>query len=161
MIYRFVTYMHIFGPFTSTMFFLVLCLKINLFWIELKMIWICGPYEQWWSQFTIQPKCGVTVWHITVSIQYVILIISRVTCSKFSYPHQSCLGYQIINTWCMVSVTRRYFFLIMASSNRSIFRVTGPLWGESAGDRWSPLIKAREQSFNVFFELCLYKRLSK
>ena len=31
---------------------------------------------------------------------------------------------------------------MMTSSNGNIFRVTGPLWGESAGHRWIPLRKA-------------------
>ena len=30
----------------------------------------------------------------------------------------------------------------MTSSNGNIFRVTGPLWGESTGHRWIPLTKA-------------------
>ena len=31
---------------------------------------------------------------------------------------------------------------IMKSSNRNIFHVTGPLWGESAGHQWIPPTKA-------------------
>ena len=31
---------------------------------------------------------------------------------------------------------------MMTSSNENIFRVTGPLWRESTGDRWIPLTKA-------------------
>ena len=30
----------------------------------------------------------------------------------------------------------------MTSSNKDIFRVTGPFWGESNGHRWIPLTKA-------------------
>ena len=30
----------------------------------------------------------------------------------------------------------------MTSHNGKIFRVTGPLWGESTGHRWIPLTKA-------------------
>ena len=32
----------------------------------------------------------------------------------------------------------------MMSSNGNIFHVTGPLWGESTGDRWFPLTKASD-----------------
>ena len=32
----------------------------------------------------------------------------------------------------------------MTSSNGNFFRVTGPLWGESTGDRWIPFTKAGE-----------------
>ena len=31
---------------------------------------------------------------------------------------------------------------MMTSSNGKILRVTGPLWGESTGDRWIPLTEA-------------------
>ena len=33
---------------------------------------------------------------------------------------------------------------MMTSSNGNIFRVTGPLWGESTGHRWIPLTKASD-----------------
>ena len=47
------------------------------------------------------------------------------------------------------------------SSNRNIFLVTGPLWGESTGDRSIPFTKALMLSFDVFFDLRLNKLLSK
>ena len=34
---------------------------------------------------------------------------------------------------------------MMTSSNGNIFRVTGPLWRESTGDRWIPLTKASDE----------------
>ena len=42
-----------------------------------------------------------------------------------------------------------------------IFRVTGPLRGEFAGDRWIPLIKPVTRTFDIFFDLRLNKWLSK
>ena len=45
--------------------------------------------------------------------------------------------------------------------NVYIFRVTGPLRGESTGHHWIPLTKPVTRSFDVFFYLRLYKRLSK
>ena len=50
---------------------------------------------------------------------------------------------------------------VMASSNGNISRVTGPLWGESTGDRWIPFTKPVTRSCDVFFDLRLNKRLSK
>ena len=63
---------------------------------------------------------------------------------------------------------------MVTSSNGNMFRVTGLLWGETTGHRWIPLMwgettghrwipltKARTRSFDVFFDLCLIKRLSK
>ena len=39
---------------------------------------------------------------------------------------------------------------IMTSSNGNIFRVTGPLWGESTGHRWIPLTKASDAGLWCF-----------
>ena len=49
----------------------------------------------------------------------------------------------------------------MTSSNRNIFRVTGPLCGEFTGHRWIPPRRPVTRSFDVFFDLRLNKRLSK
>ena len=38
----------------------------------------------------------------------------------------------------------------MTSSNGNIFRVTGPLWGESTGHRWIPLTKASDAELWCF-----------
>ena len=40
--------------------------------------------------------------------------------------------------------------IMVASSNGSIFRVTGPLWGESTGHRWIPLTKASDAELWCF-----------
>ena len=39
----------------------------------------------------------------------------------------------------------------MTSSNGNIFRGTGPLWGESTGDRWIPRSKASDAELTFFF----------
>ena len=49
---------------------------------------------------------------------------------------------------------------MMTSSNRNIFRVTGPLWGEFTGHRRIPL-KASDVELWCFLDLHLNKRLSK
>ena len=43
-----------------------------------------------------------------------------------------------------------HFRGMMTSSNGNIFRVTGPLWGESTGHRWIPLTKASHAEFWCF-----------
>ena len=48
---------------------------------------------------------------------------------------------------------------MMTSSNGRIFRVTGPLWGESIGHRWIPHTKASDA--DVYFDLRLNKQLRK
>ena len=48
----------------------------------------------------------------------------------------------------------------MTSSNGNIFRVIGPLWGESTGDWWIPLTQASGAELWCFLYLHLNKRLS-
>ena len=44
----------------------------------------------------------------------------------------------------------------------NIFRVNGPLWGESTGHRWIPLTKDNDaELWFFFFDLRLNKRFSK
>ena len=50
---------------------------------------------------------------------------------------------------------------MMTSSNGNIFRVTGPLGGEFTGPGEFPTQRPVTRSFDVFFDLCLNKRLSK
>ena len=51
---------------------------------------------------------------------------------------------------------------MMTSSNGNIFRVNCHLCGEFAGHRWIPCTKSSDAELNdVFFDLRLYKRLSK
>ena len=49
----------------------------------------------------------------------------------------------------------------MTSSNRNIFPVTGHLCGEFTGPGEFPVQRPVTRSFDVFFDLCLNKRLSK
>ena len=50
---------------------------------------------------------------------------------------------------------------MMTPSNQNIFPVTGPLYGEFIGRRWNSLTKQVTRSFDIFFELCMNKQLSK
>ena len=50
---------------------------------------------------------------------------------------------------------------MMTSSNGNIFRVTGPLCGESTGPGEFPTQRPVTRSFDVFFDMRLNKRLSK
>ena len=50
---------------------------------------------------------------------------------------------------------------MMTSSNGNIFRVTGPLCREFTGPGEFPAQKPVTRSFDVFFDLCRNKRLSK
>ena len=50
-------------------------------------------------------------------------------------------------------------WVMMTSSNGNIFHVTGPLWGEFTGE--FPSQRPVMWSFDVFFDVCLNKHLSK
>ena len=51
--------------------------------------------------------------------------------------------------------------LMMTSSNGNVFHVTGPLWGESTGERWIPLTKANAAELWCFLWSASEKILSR
>ena len=53
------------------------------------------------------------------------------------------LIYDLFNPWIKVTCMMTY-------SNGDIFRVTGPLWGESTGHLWFPLTKAIDAELQSF-----------
>ena len=59
------------------------------------------------------------------------------------------------------STPPRWATAMMTSSNRNIFRLTGSLWGEFTVTSEFPSHRPVMQGFDVFFDLCLYKWLSK
>ena len=61
----------------------------------------------------------------------------------------------------VISRTRYATVCMMTSSNGNTFLITGSLCGEFTGDRWIPAQSPVTRSFDVFFDLCLNKRLSK
>ena len=52
--------------------------------------------------------------------------------------------------------TGAYIYIMMTSSNGNIFRVTGPLWGESTGHRWIPFTKASDTELWCFLLICAW-----
>ena len=52
-------------------------------------------------------------------------------------------------------------FMMTSSNVKTVFRVTGPLWGEFTGPGEFPAQRPVTRSFDVFFDLRLNKRLSK
>ena len=102
--------------------------------------WSLGMDKQF--QFTLYNGCG-----------YLSILGLKL------YP-DSKRGPEILHRWYCAGSTRTDLFM-MTSSNRSIFRVTGPLCGEFTGPRWIPPQRPVTRSFDVFFDLRLNKRLSK
>ena len=85
-------------------------------------------------------------------VMYMYIYVYVYTCKHICMYLDMCVHVHVCT--CMhvrvyISVlVRVYFaammhaFTLMTSSNGNIFRVTGPLWGESTGHRWIPLTKA-------------------
>ena len=75
----------------------------------------------------------------------------------------------INNTWLLTTQPGKWYIMMiykgnnnmMTPSNGNIFRVTGPWWWESTGDRWIPLSKASDAELWCVFYLRLNKRLTK
>ena len=70
-------------------------------------------------------------------------------------------GLGVLNRFLGHHEKKTLTIIIMTSSNRNIFRVTGPLCGEFTGPGEFPTQSPVTRSFDVFFDLCLNKRLSK
>ena len=71
-----------------------------------------------------------------------------------------CFHYEYIR-WCQTFLAGIPILNMMKSSNGNIFRVTGPLCGDFTGPGEFPTQRPVTRSFDVFFDLRLYKRLSK
>ena len=63
--------------------------------------------------------------------------------------------------FCLLRLKVLTVIPMMTPSNGDIFRVTGYLCGEFTGHRWIPRTRPVTRSFDVFFDLRLYKRLIK
>ena len=80
--------------------------------------------------------------------------------------HRTWVNNIIMDPWsshrcrCVVNIIS-HFYLMMTSSNRQIFRVTGHLCGNSPAPGEFPAQRPVTQSFVVFFDLHLNKLLSK
>ena len=61
----------------------------------------------------------------------------------------------------VLSIEYTFVVVMMTSSNGNIFHVTGPLCGDSPVTSEFPSQRPVTRSFDVFFDLCLNKRLSK
>ena len=83
--------------------------------------------------------CHYHYFHIVIVIMIIIIIIfrhgRRLSCLLENYESQ---GHQLP---LYQPGSRR---IMMTSSNGNIFSITGPLWGDSAGDRWIPPTKAND-----------------
>ena len=82
----------------------------------------------------------------------------EVICNEMVVKFWTCRDF-----FCRYIISRKCgkCFNMTTSSNGSIFRVTGPLCGEFTGPGEFPTQRPVTRSFDVFFDLCLNKRLNK
>ena len=67
---------------------------------------------------------------------------------RFSASHSHGLDHRVVICLCKCRIT--VYNIMMTSSNGNIFRVTGPLCGESTGHRWIHLTKASDAELWYF-----------
>ena len=84
-----------------------------------------------YTYWTWSVRTGASDNYVHHRVPYITLIISAMYACK-----QAVLATQYPTLWL--------FNNMMMSSNENIFRVTGPLWGESTGHRWIPLTKVSD-----------------
>ena len=90
------------------------------------------------------------------TIIYIFVNTKALFCSlEHSTASEAEMGWPKLYSCDMVQ------YNMMMSSNENIFRVTGPLCGEFTGPGEFPTQRPVMQSFDVFFDLRLNKRLSK
>ena len=138
----------------------------------LDIAWIAGNQGIAWNPLVVSLHKGpimrqVCPWHNVI----VITSIDRSQLVKIEFSFigdcvivihscrtQQCNGIKCRGRqWTGMNWSRS----MMTSSNGHIFRVTGPLWGESTGHRWILLTKPVTQRLDVFFDLRLNKQLNK
>ena len=112
-----------------------------------------------WIPLTKGPKRGKCFYLMTSSwhpLQVWVLSLTLVQSMQVKYAWRILV--KLTPTIAKQSTSMRH---MMMSSNGNFSRVTGPLWGESTGNRRTTLTKASDAEFDVFFDLRLNKRLIK
>ena len=94
-----------------------------------------------------------------VAKDFLIIVNRWIDQYKHTHPHYLGLVYTGCITTCHWEMGSLCY--MMKSLNGSIFRVTDHLCGEFTGHQWITNTKASEAEFDIFFDLCLNKLLSK
>ena len=124
--------------------------------------WLYSIAFQWVSNEDFSTSSGVRVTVGTTSVgrirvmeRYVIgkcYINSGVCYAAYnSSTYREKYYYEVCISWRPNSGHVPWGFFMMTSSNRNIFRVTGPLCGEFTGHRWIPRTTASDAELWWFF----------
>ena len=148
--------------------FALLCFVVVIHWLFFPypsglLHWHCG-------NLTIAPVPAKQPWWIWINTSCEFIMNDCITTTKQSTikPCAYFLGYTVCQCTILCNAFRceyitewRHHDIMMTSPNGNMFRVTGPLWGESTGPRWIPSQRPITRSFAVFFDLRLNKGFSK
>ena len=103
---------------------------------------------------------NIKVWYTTcISYYNDLWCISNTIQSDRKYTGLTLRHY--VRHWMLSVYSSTWWSFMMTSSNGNIFRVTGPLCGEFTGPGEFPTQRPVTQSFDIFFDLRLNKRLNK
>ena len=156
--------------------FALLCFVVVIHWLIFPypsglLHWHCG-------NLTIASVPAKQPWWIWINTSYEFIMNDCITTTKQSTTKPCHISWDVLYiyeaSWEITLIAKRfpgagqfkvlqhYVILYMrTSSNGNIFRVTGPLCGEFTGPGEFPTQRPVTQSFDVFFDLRLNKRLGK
>ena len=101
----------------------------------------------WWifarRQVLLRPK---TLWYFFEGRHLDLELIPLNCCLKWPWHFEACAEWSPFH--------RRYFRYDFIKWGH--FSASLPLWGESTGHRWIPLIKARDDELWCFFLICAW-----
>ena len=103
-------------------------------------------------------------WCFSITFNDYLIEYSRKTILKWATVSEwwqaICSGNRFKSLAIGMSGTKQLpeYWIMMMSSNGNIFHVTGPLWGVTGG---FPSQMPMKWAFDIFFDLCLIKWLSK
>ena len=125
------------------------------------------PYAEWLLDISIfWSEIFISNLHSSIIIYAGIFVITfAISIGVYMFSSSQSRNPDIFTLEIVLEFTLRRFFIVSKyklhddASNGNIFRVTGPLLGESNDHRWIPLTKATDAE--LFFDLRLNKRLSK
>ena len=120
-------------------------------------VWQLPCFREMWSQFINHANFSIIDKHDKTSS---ILWLSGNSYSMENDGHNLLIsiiykhGRTRVIFWIIECLATPISLSMMTSSNRNIFRVTGPLWEESIGDRWVPFTKANDGAL-MFSLICV------
>ena len=117
--------------------------------------WLSKQSGSWWFEMPSHPswRHSNDTQDLCLVVYYYSLDVVDIFVPNVTVTGPSCDATTAVKQLWWICVSKPFEFIIrthniaitmMASSNNNIFRITGPLCGESSGYRWFPLTKASD-----------------